>query len=214
MKAAIHVADERGSASVTMRKVAEHLGVEAMSLYHHVANKDEIMDGIVDLVFGEIDLPSTKADWKTAMRQRAISARQVLSHHTWALGLMESRSNPGPLTLQHHDAVIGSLRTGGFSVAMAAHAFSVLDSYIYGFVLQESNLPFETSEELEGMAETIAQQLPKGLYPHFAEMIINHALQPGFAYADEFLFGLDLILDGLERLLPTPGNPPPPNPTA
>ncbi|TDD11097.1 TetR/AcrR family transcriptional regulator [Nonomuraea deserti] len=196
----MHVADEKGVASVTMRKVAEHLKVEAMSLYHHVANKDEILDGIVDLVFSEIELPAGDVDWKTAMRRRAISARHVLSRHPWALGLMDSRRNPGPSTLRHHDSVIGALRAAGFPIAMAAHAFSALDSYIYGFVLQESSLPFSTPEELGDVAETIGRQMPAGVYPHLAEMLADHALQPGYAYADEFGFGLDLILDGLERI--------------
>ncbi|MGW7480042.1 TetR/AcrR family transcriptional regulator [Nonomuraea muscovyensis] len=205
LRAAAQVADERGVASVTMRKVAEHLGVEAMSLYYHVAGKDEILDGIVDLVFDEIELPPGEADWKTAMFRRAASARRVLSRHTWALGLMESRRNPGPATLRHHDAVIGSLRAAGFSIGMAAHAFSALDSYVYGFVLQESSLPFSTPDELEDVAETIGRSMPAGMYPHLAEMMTDHALQPGYAYAEEFEFGLGLILDGLERILRGPG---------
>ncbi|WP_190394383.1 TetR/AcrR family transcriptional regulator [Nocardiopsis quinghaiensis] len=204
---AVRVADERGVASVSMRKVAEHLGVEAMSLYHHVANKDEILDGIVDLVFAEIDLPRDAADWRSAMRRRASSARSVLSRHTWALGLMDSRRAPGPATLRHHDWVIGCLRGAGFSIAMAAQAFSTLDSYVYGFVLQESSLPFDTPEELEDVAGTIRQQFPADRYPHLTEMITDHALRPDYAYANEFASGLDLILDGLERILDGPGGP-------
>ena len=131
-----------------MRKLAQELGVEAMSLYHHVANKDDILDGIVDVVFSEIDLPTNDIDWRAAMRQRAISARQALRRHPWATGLMESRSTPGPATLRHHDAVLGILRNAGFSIELAAHAFSVLDSYVYGFALQESSLPFQTPRNL------------------------------------------------------------------
>jgi AcrR family transcriptional regulator len=182
-----------------MRKLAQELGVEAMSLYHHVANKNAILDGIVDVVFGEIELPSGQADWKAAMRQRAISARQALLRHPWATGLMESRSTPGPATLRHHDAVLGILRTAGFSVQLAAHAFSVLDSYIYGFALQEANLPFQTSEELAAMADTIMAEFPTDEYPHLTEMTVEHVLQPGYDYGDEYLFGLELILDGLQR---------------
>lgn len=152
LRAAVALADRGGVGSLTMRKLAQDLGVEAMSLYHHVANKDDILDGIVDVVFSEIDLPSGEADWKAAMRQRAISAREALLRHPWATGLMESRSTPGPATLRHHDAVLGILRNAGFSIEMAAHAFSVLDSYIYGFALQETNLPFDTSEELAAVA--------------------------------------------------------------
>lgn len=197
-EAAVALADKRGVAALTMRKLADELGVEAMSLYHHVANKDEILDGMIDLVFVEIELPEAGADWRTAMRRRALSAREVLSRHVWALGLMDSRTNPGPATLRHHDAVLGNLRTAGFSVEMAAHAFSVLDSYIYGFVMQELNLPFDTSDELEEVAQGILEQ-SAAAFPHLTEMVVKHALQPGYSYANEFEFGLDLILDGLAR---------------
>jgi AcrR family transcriptional regulator len=180
-----------------MRRLGEVLGVEAMSLYNHVANKSELLDGMVDVVFGEIDLPGGESDWRSAMRQRAISARTVLSRHRWAIGLMESRTTPGPATLRHHDAVIGSLRGGGFSVAMAAHAFSVLDSYIYGFALQEANLPFDTGEETAELAQAILAQFPADEYPHLTELTVEHVLQPGYDYGNEYAFGLDLILDGL-----------------
>jgi AcrR family transcriptional regulator len=180
-----------------MRRLGEVLGVEAMSLYNHVANKSELLDGMVDVVFGEIDLPGGESDWRSAMRQRALSARTVLSRHRWAIGLMESRTTPGPATLRHHDAVIGSLRGGGFSVAMAAHAFSVLDSYIYGFALQEANLPFDTGEETAELAQAILAQFPADEYPHLTELTVEHVLQPGYDYGNEYAFGLDLILDGL-----------------
>jgi hypothetical protein len=136
---------------------------------------------------------------RTVMRQRAISVREVLSRHAWAIGLMESRANPGPATLRHHDSVIGTLRQAGFSIALAAHAFSVLDSYIYGFALQELNLPFDTSQEPAELAANIVQQMPADAYPYLTEMAMEHVLKPGYAYANEFEFGLDLILDGLER---------------
>lgn len=202
LAAAVDVADQGGVAAVTMRNVARELGVEAMSLYHHVANKEDILDGIINLVFGQIEVPQPEVDWRTAMWRRAASARDVLGRHAWALGLMESRRNPGPATLRHHDAVIGSLRAAGLTIAMAAHAYSLLDSYIYGFVLQEQNLPFDTSDELEDVAAGIVDVMPADTYPHLTEMIVDHALQPGYAYADEFAFGLEVILDGLERLLP------------
>jgi AcrR family transcriptional regulator len=197
--AAVALADRGGVRSLSMRKLAHELGVEAMSLYHHVANKDDILDGIVDVVFSEIELPSGDADWKAAMRQRAISAREALLRHPWATGLMESRSTPGPATLRHHDAVLGILRTAGFSVELAAHAFSVLDSYIYGFALQEANLPFDTPEETAEVAQAIMAEFPAEEYPHLTEMTVEHVLQPGYDYGNEFLFGLDLILDGLDR---------------
>ncbi|WP_304454479.1 TetR/AcrR family transcriptional regulator [Nocardiopsis sp. YSL2] len=207
LEGAVRVADERGVASVSMRKVAEELGVEAMSLYHHVANKDEILDGIVDRVFAEIELPRDETDWKAAMRRRASSARAALLRHTWALGLMDSRRTPGPATLTHHDWMIGRLRGAGFSLAGTAQAVSTLDGYVYGFVLQESNLPFRTPEELKDVAAAMVDAFPAEGYPHLTEMIQAHALSPGYAYADEFLPGLDLILDGLETLRDAPDEP-------
>ncbi|MGH8828047.1 MAG: TetR/AcrR family transcriptional regulator [Jiangellaceae bacterium] len=201
LHAAVELADRDGVGSLSMRKLARELGVEAMSLYHHVANKSDILDGIVDVVFSEIDLPSGEADWKAAMRQRAISARVALRRHPWAVGLMESRSTPGPATLRHHDAVLGILRNARFSIGLAAHAFSVLDSYIYGFALQETSLPFETSEDLAEVAEQILGHLQADEYPHLTEIAVEHALQPGYDYGNEYEFGLDLILDGLDRAL-------------
>jgi len=200
LRAAVELADSGGVSSLSMRKLAERLGVEAMSLYHHVANKDAILDGMVDAVFAEIDLPVVGSDWRSAMRGRASSAREVLTRHPWAIGLMDSRTNPGPETLRHHDAVIGSLRAGGFSIAGAAHAFSLLDSYIYGFVLQELSVPFESSGgDLEELAAGILEQMPREEFPHLTELILDHALRPGYAYAEEFGIGLDLLLDGLDR---------------
>jgi AcrR family transcriptional regulator len=196
---AVALADENGIGALTMRRLADRLLVEPMSLYHHVANKDEILDGMVDVVFREIDLPSPDPDWKTAMRERAASARAALRRHAWAVGRMESRLNPGPATLRHHDAVIGCLRGAGFTVALAAHAFSAIDSYLYGFAVQELNLPFHTPEETAAMAATFLDQFPADQFPHLAELTTEHVLQPGYDYGDEFDFGLDLILDGLER---------------
>ena len=200
LQAASALADAGGIESLTMRKLGEGLGVEAMSLYNHVANKDDLLDGIVDGVFAEIVLPSGETDWRTAMRLRAISARTVLSRHPWATGLMQSRTTPGPATMQHHDVVIGTLREAGFSIEMAAHAFSALDSYIYGFALQERSLPFDDAEETAQVAQMILAQFPAGEYPHLTEMTVEHVLQPGYDYGNEFEFGLDLILDGLERV--------------
>jgi AcrR family transcriptional regulator len=200
---AVDLADRDGIGSLSMRKLAQELGVEAMSLYHHVANKDAILDGLIDLVFSEIDLPLGEADWKAAMRSRAISAREVLRRHPWATGLMESRSTPGPATLRHHDAVLGILRNAGFPLELAAHAYSLLDSYIYGFALQETSLPFTTPEETGEVAQAMMAEFPADAYPHLTEITVEHVLQPGYSYASEYLFGLDLILDGLERALAT-----------
>lgn len=195
--AAIAVADQMGLESLTMRRLGSHLGVEAMSLYKHVAGKDDILDGIVDLVIGKIDLPSPETDWRTAMRQRAISARQVLASHPWAIGMMESRTSMGPAALQYVDAVIGSLRAGGFSVEMAAYAFLLLDSYIYGFVVQEAGFRFDAREETTAPAARMLEALPTDEYPHLAEMAADYLARSGHHYADAFEFGLDLILDGL-----------------
>ncbi|MCX2923068.1 TetR/AcrR family transcriptional regulator [Streptomyces sp. NEAU-W12] len=197
IRAAVAVADEKGAAALTMRAVAEPLGVEAMSLYHHVAGREDILDGMVDAVFGEIDLPPRDTDWRSAMRHRAASARAVLRRHRWAIGLMDSRSRPGPATLRHHDAVIGALRAGGFSVPMTAHAISLIDSYLYGFVLQELSLPFTGAAELDEVAGAILREMPADTYPHLTELTTEHVLEPGYDYADEFTFGLTLILDAL-----------------
>ena len=198
LDAAIKLADEGGLGSLSMRKLGQELGVEAMAIYYHFANKDEIVDGIVDLVFGEIDLPAGGADWRTAMRRRAISLRDALLRHRWAIGLMEARRNAGPANLRHHDAMIGSLRAGGFSTSMTALAYSVLDAYIYGFALTKMNLPFETAEEIADVAQTMLAPFPVGEYPNLIAFMAEH-LQPGYDYGDEFEGGLDLILDGLEK---------------
>ena len=206
LRAAVVLADTDGIESLTMRRLGQDLGVEAMSLYNHVASKDDILDGIADLVFSEIDLPPALADWKTAMRLRAISAREALVRHPWASSLMQSRTKPGPATLRHHDSVIGRLRDASFTVDMTAHAFSVMDSYIYGFAQQQENLTYSTSEEAAVVAQNILRQIPANEYPHLAEMIIEHAMKPGYDYAKEFEFGLDLILNGLEETQRKTGN--------
>jgi AcrR family transcriptional regulator len=203
LAAAIALADAGGIESLSMRKLGVELGVEAMSLYRHVANKGDLLDGMIDGVFGEIDLPTSGTDWRAALRRRAISAREVLSRHRWAIGLMESRSTPGPATLRHHDTVIGTLRAAGLSVVMTAHAYSLLDSYIYGFAMQEPNLPFDTGEETAELAQKIMAQFASGQYPHLTELAVEHVMQPGYDYGHEFEFGLDLILDGLERVRDT-----------
>jgi AcrR family transcriptional regulator len=199
LRTAIALADQGGVESLTMRRLGQELGVEAMSLYNHVANKDDMLDGMVDVVFSEIGLPPRDVDWRAAMRDRAISARDVLTRHPWAIGLMDSRSTPGTATLRHHDAVIASLRGAGFSIELAAHAFSLLDSYIYGFALQQISLPFSGSEEAAEVAGNILRQIPADEYPHLTELALEHAMKPGYDYPNEFEFGLDLILDGLER---------------
>ena len=181
-----------------MRRLGGKLGVEAMALYKHVANKDEILDGIAELVVGEIEIPAPGSEWRTAMRQRAISARRVLKRHPWAIGLMESRGSSGPTTLRYVDAVLGTLRDGGFSVEMATHAFWLLDSYVYGHVIQEISLPIGTSEQT-APAERMLDQPDIGDYPHLAE-VAAEAMASGYSIDREFEFGLDLVLDALEGI--------------
>lgn len=199
LRAAIAHADAGGLAALTMRQLAEILGVAPMALYRHVASKDDLIDAMVDVVFAEIGVPAGGGDWKTAMRRRAIAVRDALSRHPWAVGLMESRRTPGPANLRHHDAVIGRLRAAGFDIEMAAHAYSLLDSYIYGFALTRMSLPFGPGEEVAEMAHTMLAPFPVNEYPNLVEFISEHAMRPGYDYGDEFEYGLDLILGSLER---------------
>jgi len=199
LRAAVKLADRDGIESLSMRKLGQELGVEAMSLYNHVSNKEEILDGLVDAVFAEIELPTPGVDWAEAMRRRAVSAREALKRHPWALGLLESRVQPGPANLRHHDAVLGSLRTAGFSIEMSAHAYSVLDSYIYGFTLNELALPLATRQDVTEVAGNIVRESPAGEYPYLAEMAIEHVMKQKYDYGDEFEFGLELILEGLKK---------------
>jgi AcrR family transcriptional regulator len=205
---ALAVADAEGVGSLTMRLLADHLGVKPMALYHHVANKGEILDGIVDLVFSEIELPSTSGAWRPEMRRRACSARRVLRRHPWAIALLQSRTHPGPATLRHHNAVIGSLRGAGFSVLQTAHAFALLDSYIYGFALSEAALPINGAEPVAEVAQSMMRQYLAKDYPHLSEFSTEHILKPGYDFGAEFDFGLELILDGLGRSLADPDGPP------
>jgi len=198
--AAIDQADAGGLEVLTMRTLAEALDVAPMALYLYVANKDYLIDAMVDEVFGEIGVPSGGGDWRSAMRRRAISVRDALARHRWAIGLMESRRSPGPANLRHHDAVIGRLRASGFSVELAAHAYSALDSYIYGFALTKMNLPFQSSDDIAEVAEGMLEPFPANAYPNLVEFLTEHVMRPGYDYGEEFEYGLDLILDGLERM--------------
>ena len=200
LRAAMAVADQGGLEALTMQRVGEQVGAEAMSLYRHVRNKDDLLDGIVDLVFAEIELPPDAADWKVAMRGRAISARAALARHPWSIGLMESRSQPGPANMGHHDAVLGVLFAAGFSGLDATHAYNLLDSFIYGFALQERGMPFGNREELADLGASMFQDTPAGEYANL-QQVAGELIASGFDYADEFEFGLDLILDAIERQL-------------
>ena len=196
---AMRFADEHGIGSLTMRKLGEAAGVEAMSLYNHVANKDDLLDGMINLVFSEIELPSAGEPWKPAMRERALSMRTVLTRHPWAISIINTRTSPGPATLRHHDAIIGCLRDSGFSITLTAHAFAALDSYIYGFALQEQTLPIGTDDENAELVHAIMANFPTDAYPRLGEFTFEHILRPGYSFAGEFEFGLDLLLDGLDR---------------
>jgi AcrR family transcriptional regulator len=197
LRGAVAVADAGGIDALTIRSLSRSLGVKPMSVYYYVANKDEILDGIVDLVFSEIELPTASGDWRTEIRRRAHSARRVLRVHPWAIGLMESRTSPGPATLRHHDAVIATLRAAGFSPELTAHAYALLDSYTYGFALQEVGLPFVGSDTVAGVAEPIMERFSTDEHPHLVEMATEYYLRPGYDFGDEFEWGLNLILDAL-----------------
>ena len=197
------MADERGLAELTMRKLATELGVEAMSLYNHVANTDDLLDGMIDLVFDEIDPPASDGDWKAELRKRAVSTRAALLRHRWAVGEMEGRGTHGRSNLKVHDAVLGCLRGAGFSVPMTVSAMSVQDAYIYGFALQQTDMTPQTADDFAGVAQQqmidYADHLAE--FPHLVEVVGGHVATAGYDYEKEFLFGLDVILDSLERLL-------------
>lgn len=195
---AIALADRIGIEPLTIRRLADALETKPMTIYHYLPGKDAILDGMVERVFAEIDPPPTHLDWKPAMRHRCLSAREVLTRHPWAVPLMESRTTPLPETLGHHDAVLGCLRRGGLSLELTAHAYSLVDSYVYGFALQEASLPATGGAEMAELAEGLMQPLPEGAYPHLTEFTARHVMQPGYDYRDEFELGLDLILDALE----------------
>lgn len=210
LHAAVTLAARDGIESLTMRKLADELGAGAMSLYHYVPNKEELLDGMVDIVFSEIELPSVDVDWRTAMRRRAISTREVLNRHRWAVGLMESRRSPGPASLRVHDAVLGYLREAGFSIEMTIQAYSVLDAYIYGFALQEKSVPFDNAEESAAVAEEQVRQFAElaverqsaelaAEFPYLAEVVAGHVANVGYDFTTAFEYGLDLILDAVEN---------------
>ncbi|MFJ6632564.1 TetR/AcrR family transcriptional regulator [Streptomyces sp. NPDC091376] len=199
--AAVQVADRGGLAHVSMRSVGKELGVEAMSLYHHLAGKDALLDALANWIFTGIELPDSRQPWRQAMTERAASARAILSRHPWALGLIESRRTPGPALLRHHDTVLGCLRRNGFPMTLASHVFSAIDSYVYGFVLTELNLPFDADTGVEEFVGEIQEQLSPDAYPHLAELITEHVMHRDYSYSDEFDYGLDLILDSVESRL-------------
>ena len=202
LETAVTLADRLGLESLSMRRLADELRVAAMSLYYYVPNKVELIDGMIDIVFSEIEPPSFDLDWKTAMRRRALSTREALNRHRWAVGQMEGRSTHGPANLRLHNDVLGCLRAAGFSLEMTVHAYSVQDAYIYGFALQETDMSPETPDDFAAVAQQqmVEYQAVLADYPHLREVVGGHVAKAGYDYATEFLFGLDLILDGLDSL--------------
>lgn len=199
LRAALHLADEEGLEALSMRRLAQELGVEAMSLYNHVAGKDDLLDGIADMVVGEIEVPAIGADWKAAMRRRATSAHEVFLRHPWAPLLIGSRVNVGPAMLRYVNATLGCLREAGFSFELADRAWNAIDSHVYGFTIQELNFPLEPSEYASA-ARMFLPRLPADEYPYMRALteLVIEGVHRG---VHDFQFGLELILDGLERLL-------------
>ena len=198
LQAGIQLADQEGSDALSMRKLAQQLGVKAMSLYNHVANKDDLIDGMVDIVASEIAVPNVEVDWKTAMRKRALSAHQVLLRHPWATMAIVSRANVGPAMLRYVDATLGCLVKAGFSFEMADHIWNAIDSHIYGFTLQKLNFPFEEADYVDA-AKQYVSMLPVKKYPYLNQLT-HHVMDGRYNGIHDFEFGLDLLLDSLERL--------------
>jgi AcrR family transcriptional regulator len=201
LEVALAVADSDGIEAVSMRRLARELGIEAASLYHHVDGKEQILDGLVDMVAAEIEPPQASADWREAISQRAHHTRAGLRRHPWAVSLMASRATPGPATLRLLETGIRCFREGGFSVPLAAHAISTVDSYVHGFVLQEVNLPFRDESELAAMTGSIMAAFPASEFPYLFEMTVEHVLQPAYDYGKEFDSGLELVLNGVAIML-------------
>src|SRR3954465_14554292 len=202
LQTAVAFADRHGLPALSMRKLGQELGASAMSAYYYFANKEELLDGMVDVVFSEIEPPSTELDWKTAMRRRAVSTREALNRHRWAIGHMEGRTDHGRANIGLHDAALGCLRAAGFSLEATVHAYSVQDAYIYGFVLQGTDMAPATADDFAAEAQRQMDTYEHLLadYPHLAEVVGGYVAKVGYDSATEFLFGLDLILEGLDKL--------------
>jgi AcrR family transcriptional regulator len=202
LRVAVDLADEAGIETLSMRKLAERLGVVPMALYKHVASKEELLDGMVDIVVGEIDPPVSGIDWKSAFRQRILSARRSLQRHPWAPGVIESLANPSPVVLAYIDSMIGILRTGGFSVDLTHHALHAMGSRLYGF----SQDVFNDSPTVDPGTVALMIREMAGGYPHIAEMLgaVYHdessIVGQGCDDQFEFEFALDILLEGLEKL--------------
>lgn len=200
VEAATGLADEHGLAALTMRALAERLGVRPMAVYHHVPHKDALLGLLVEEVLARVAPPPPGTPWRDALAVRCRSAREVLRAHPWALVLLESRRAPGPVSLAHHDAVLGTLLGADFDVPAAGHAYALLDAFVYGFVLQESTLPFDDAHATD-LADEIVTALPDGAYPHLVRFA-RERVRAGYAFGDEFEVGLRLVLDAIASLHP------------
>lgn len=198
LAAAISLADRKGIEALTIRALAAELDAKPMTLYHHVPGKEAVLDGMVDAIFAEIATPPPDLGWREAVRVRCLSARSALVRHPWSVPLLESRRSPGPVTLHHHEAMLGCLLGGGLSVPLTAHAYAVLDSYVYGFAIQEASVPVAGAAGDQESTEQIAAQIPAQAYPNLMRFAAEHAMQPGYSFGDSFEFGLDLLLEGIE----------------
>ncbi len=203
LASAVALADEVGIEALTIRKLATALDTKPMSIYRHVASKEDIIDGMVERVFAEIQRPPTDHDWLDGLRQRCVSAKIALNRHPWAAPLMQSRTSPGAETLGHHDAVVGCLRRGGLTWPMVAHANAMLDAFIYGFALLEASLPSMAEGDFVAVVEDITQTLDPGAYPHLVGFASEHVFQPGYEFSHSFEFGLDRILEAVGHLATT-----------
>ena len=203
MAAAIELADREGLEALTIRALASDMAVGPMTLYHYVQGKDDVLDGMVDAVFTQIALPDPTLPWREAVRGRCLSARAVLARHPWSVPLLESRRSPGPATLRHHNAMLACLLDGGLSIPLTAHAYAVLDSYVYGFAVQEANLPVQGGDGSNEVAAEISAAFTPEAYPYLVRFTAEHAMKPDYRFGDSFEFGLDILLDGLERVAAT-----------
>ncbi|MBA2668168.1 MAG: TetR/AcrR family transcriptional regulator [Trueperaceae bacterium] len=199
VRAAVALADERGLDALSMRALGRALGVEAMSLYNHVTDKDDVLDAMVDLVVAEIDVPEQGEAWRSALRRRSISARSALTRHPWAGRLIHTRSTSGPARLRAFEATIGCLRSAGFSHRLTVYALSTLDAYVDGFGAQRLNVAAADVPDDVSLAEALAAWLPAAEFPHLSALIHEHVLVDGYDEEASFAFGLDLVLDGLEE---------------
>lgn len=200
IRTAVAFADRRGIGALTMRALAQELGVEAMTLYYHVANKDDILSGMVDAVVDEMELPPAGRDWRSALRLMAISAYDVLTAHPWAASLMLEPDRVSQSRLVHMDAMLGTFRGAGFSPELTDHAYHALESHIMGFTLWEVGMRLGTADEVRAMAADFLRDLPRDELPHLAEHVEQHLRPRPAGDEGEFAFGLDLLLDGLDRL--------------